>query len=280
MALDLKKSFGTKIGPLPAVAWIGGAAVVYVLYRYMQARKATAAATTTDPTAVDTSGTGTLGDTLNNPGFTDATGLSTGGSSVVGVGTSTEPTNNMDWGKLAANYLIGNGANPADAEAAISTYLFGTGNPLNATQSALLSQALRFLGTPPEGVIIPPPTTDIPAPSPNQPAPATPAPVVASAEDPFMGGFTPQPAAGPPPAPPAPPPPAPAPIVMDQGMYQGALGDYGTFSQAGGYLDQFFTNPQQVQILGPNGQPATTTQVLADLRARGLQVKPTWQAIN
>jgi hypothetical protein len=82
------------------------------------------------------------------------------------------------------------------------------------------------------------------------------------------------------PSPTPPPAAAPQPIIMSQAMYLGALGNYAAFSQAGGYLDQFFTNPNQVQILGPNGQQATTSQVLADLQARGLAIKPTWKAIN
>jgi hypothetical protein len=37
MALDIKSTLGRKIGPLPAIAWVGMVAAVYVVYRYRKA---------------------------------------------------------------------------------------------------------------------------------------------------------------------------------------------------------------------------------------------------
>ena len=81
---------------------------------------------------------------------------------------------------------------------------------------------------------------------------------------------------------PTPPPTPPAPTVMSQGMYLGAFlpQNVGAFTAPGGYLDKFFQNPQQYQILNPDNTPATTSQVLMDLQARGIPILPTWKAIN
>lgn len=155
-----------KIGPLPAVAWIGGLAGVYVIYRYIQARKAGSATTT-----VDTQGTGFgLSQDTATPFGSGAGGV---GSSVVG---STTPTTgqqtNVDWGNMAANWAIAQGFNPTDVSTAVGSYLYGTGQALNDQQSAILRLVQKQFGTPPEGVILPPPTT--PSPVLGQPAPSAP----------------------------------------------------------------------------------------------------------
>jgi hypothetical protein len=56
--------------------------------------------------------------------------------------------------------------------------------------------------------------------------------------------------------------------------------NWAEFSQPGGWLDKFFANPNQYQIIGGTGTPATTTQVLADLQAHGKAINPNWKAIN
>lgn len=73
-----------------------------------------------------------------------------------------------------------------------------------------------------------------------------------------------------------------APTVMTQGMYLGAFlpQNVAAFTAPGGYLDKFFSNPNQYQIIGGTGTPATTSQVLADLQARGIPINPNWKAIN
>jgi hypothetical protein len=76
-------------------------------------------------------------------------------------------------------------------------------------------------------------------------------------------------------------PVTPAPVIMSQADYLGSVGpNWSAFSAPGGYLDKFFANPTQVQILNPNGSMATTSQVLADLKARGKTISPSWKAIN
>lgn len=126
--------------------------------------------------------------------------------------------------------------------------------------------------------LLPPQTSQPGTPAPA-PAPAPPFPFARDIEN--IGVRMPI-VASPAPTPAPQPVPTASPIVMSQGMYLGAVGsdNWAAFSAPGGYLDQFFANPTQVQIIGGNGQPATTTQVLADLQARGLPIKPTWRPIN
>lgn len=162
----IKGVFTRKIGPLPAIAWGGILGGVYVLFRYYKN------ATSPEPVAVNTP-LGAVGDIGSADDFSDGYGNATGdfgGSIIPGSTTSTsyqEPAvqTNQDWGKRAANYLISIGINPLDAQQAINSYLYTSGD-LNSTQSAALAQALFHFGTPPEGVIAPPAT--IPNTTPQQ----------------------------------------------------------------------------------------------------------------
>jgi nucleoid-associated protein YgaU len=67
--------------------------------------------------------------------------------------------------------LIANGGNPANVSNAINDYL--NGRPLNAVEQAVIAQAIRGFGEPPEGVLK---ITAAPAPAPA-PVAAKPAPV-------------------------------------------------------------------------------------------------------
>lgn len=165
--MDIKGSLTRKIGPLPAVAWVGGAAFIYVIYRYMKTRSASTATNTA--TSTDTSG-GVSQDAASPWG----TGAG-GGSTVLNPSatpTSTAQTN-VDWGKMAENWAIAQGFNPSDVATALGSYLYQTGQSLNSTQSSILTSALKQFGAPPEGIIIPPQTTPAPplnggGPSPSQ----------------------------------------------------------------------------------------------------------------
>jgi hypothetical protein len=172
MATDIKESLTQKVGPLPAYGWgliLGGG---YVGYRYWKAKQAAAASAASPTSVVDTQGTGFgLSQDAASP-WGNAGG---GGSSVVnptGTGTTTTGSQtNVDWGNMAENWAIAMGFNPTDAATAIGSYLYGTGQALNSTQSGILQQVLRQFGTPPEGIIIPPPVT---APPPINPTPSAP----------------------------------------------------------------------------------------------------------
>lgn len=165
---DLKDTLTTKIGPLPAIAWGGILGGAYVVYRYYKASNAPA------PSPIATGSETDLGTADDfNVGFGPTTPGLGGGSVVNSPTTVTTPDNNSLWGKLVSDWLIAQGFNPTDVQLAISSYLYGTGEALNSTQSAILRSALRQFGTPPEGVIPPPVTT--PA-TPTTP-PAKPPPV-------------------------------------------------------------------------------------------------------
>ena len=174
MPVDIKESLTQKVGPLPAYGWgviLGGG---YVFYRYRKAKQA-AAAGAANSTVVDTQGPafGLSQDSASPWGSGNSAGGSGTGSSVVSPTTTTgQSQTNVDWGTLAENWAIAMGFNPTDAATAIGSYLYGTGQQLNATQSSILQQALHQFGTPPEGVIIPPPVTAVPPL--QQPAPSAP----------------------------------------------------------------------------------------------------------
>lgn len=177
--MPLPGFLGERVGPLPAIAWAGIAGAGYVGYRwYKHFQSGGTADTGTTSAPVDTSQSGidpTTGLPYANPGYSNATGgFINAGQSGSGNTTPTigAPTTNSDWGTRAANYLIGLGDNPTDVQTALSSYLYGTGVALNTVQSAMLQEALRFLGSPPEGVIAPPTTTPSPTPGPL-PKPST-----------------------------------------------------------------------------------------------------------
>lgn len=175
-----------KIGPLPAIAWGGIFGGLYVGYRYWKAsRDGGSSVGTQEVTPVVQA----VGDVGTADDFSDGYGNATGGfgGSII-PGSTTQNTyqepatqTNLDWGKQATNWLIATGVVPSDAQNAISAYLYG-GMPINETQLAALNEALRKLGSPPEGPMpvpevmpkattpaatVPTPSTSVPASSPS-----------------------------------------------------------------------------------------------------------------
>lgn len=251
MPIDVKEAFTQKIGPLPAVAWAGMAGGTFVVYRYIKARQQAASGATTGQ-VVDTQseGFGLSQDSATPWGSTGGGGTSGGSSVVTPTTTGGAPQTNVDWGTLAENWGIGQGFNPTDVATALGSYLYGTGQTLNSTQSAILQAALHQFGGPPEGIIIPPPTTSAPpivtvapsAPTPTQDVPPPPKPQDA----PYVR-------------------PAPVPVsapqpISSQADYFGMLADPGklnAYLRAGGL------------IAGPNDQGlSSAVQIKADLQDR------------
>jgi hypothetical protein len=158
MAFSVQDAFMTKVGPLPAIAWAGMAGGAFVVYKYATRDNGTTVTTVGDSVPDYASG-GVGGADDFGDGYGNAVFSGTAPGTALNGQPSQAVQTNSDWGKRASDYLIAQGVNPTDAQMAISTYLFGTGQQLNTVQSAALQTALRVFGTPPEGVIIPPPTT-------------------------------------------------------------------------------------------------------------------------
>lgn len=174
MALD-KAAFTKKLGPLPIWAWGAIPAGSYVVYKYLH--KSSAPVVDSGTAAIDTGDVGSADDFSN--GLSNASGgfIANTSNGTSNVATQPAVTDNLTWGKEAQNYLVALGVSVTDAATAIASYLYGTGQTLNASQSAALAEAIKHLGTPPEGVIIPPPTTPVnppaikPVPLPVKPLP-------------------------------------------------------------------------------------------------------------
>jgi hypothetical protein len=163
-----------KIGGVPV--WgvsvlIAAAAIGFVAYRNHK-KNLTATTTTTDtvPATDTTNG-------VSDAGNTDLYGLPSG---PIGDYLSQNPTNpayptaltpqglpapitNLQWSRIVEDYLVGLGADPTLVANALSTYLAG-GN-LSTQMQAIINEATRYLGAPPEGVLpvtvgqtAPPPT--------------------------------------------------------------------------------------------------------------------------
>lgn len=94
------------------------------------------------PTVVDTSGqAGGL-----------ATSSSDGGSGGVGNPTPPVPQTNAQWARAALNAAIGNGSvDPTDGANAVTAFL--NGQPLTASQTAIMGKLTTAYGQPPEGVL-------------------------------------------------------------------------------------------------------------------------------
>lgn len=153
-----------KLGPLPGWAWVAVAAGGYFLYRRIHPALVSA------PVQASTNaGTAT-------PDVTGSSYGIMGSGSVPNAlpGASAAATTNAQWGSLVSDSLIANGGNPADVSNAINDYL--NGRPLNTVEQAVINQAIRGFGEPPEGVLK---ITAAPTPAKPSPAPAhvTPKPV-------------------------------------------------------------------------------------------------------
>lgn len=156
-----------KIGKVPVWAAGVGMAAVVVIYLYYRRSKMpatsqaaqTAATSTFDPNAIDPQtgltygseqggASNPIGNYLNqnptNPAF--PVGLNPQGVPA--------PVTNVQWSRLAFDQLIAQGDDPTTVENALAKYL--AGSPLSDVENAIVNQALKAFGAPPEGLI---PTT-------------------------------------------------------------------------------------------------------------------------
>lgn len=146
-----KKALGKKIGPLPAVAWI---AIAIVIFYYVNKRgSGTGSNVETDPAGnvgVINPETGyvhgsdedraALGSASSGLGTDPDSG--TGGSTVGG-----QYPDNDAWAVAAINYLVSIGVDAVSANAAITQFL--TSQKLTTAQQGMVNLAIQRLGAPP-----------------------------------------------------------------------------------------------------------------------------------
>lgn len=159
-------TLGEKLGPLPVWVWGVGLGVTITGARWAIDKHKAAAA---PPPAADSTDAGTPAGT--GAGVTGGSGVIPGAGSPVAVGslgvpnpggwnvpadqvagtptTRSGPTTNAEWQTLAVEALTADGYPPLTVETAISKYL--AGNPTTVAEQALISQAFRHTGRPPEG---------------------------------------------------------------------------------------------------------------------------------
>lgn len=156
--MDLKQ----QVGPLPLGAWIVvvGGGLGIALYT----RRAPAAAPTIVEDTGNPAGVGT------GPGW-----IAVPPPSTAPAGPA-NPTTNEEWGRLAINWLIAQGYDPAVSDSAIRKYL--ETQSLSNQEYSLLQAALRQFGSPPIPLPTPPAGPVIPGPVKQDPTPVQPPPVV------------------------------------------------------------------------------------------------------
>lgn len=168
----VKGGLGKQLGPLPIGVWvlvIGGS---LLLAYYMRSRAGSTPTATVDPSTL-----------IENPS------VGTGNIAPT-VPVDTSPTTNVEWAKLASQYLVGAGYDGTVISAAISAYL--SGQQLSSQYNALINEAIKHVGPTPEAlppapappstqpnppVVIPPPVVNNPAPAPPPKPPPAPSPV-------------------------------------------------------------------------------------------------------
>jgi LysM repeat protein len=90
------------------------------------------------------------------------------------------PITNVQWARLAQDWLLGQGNDPALVERALAKYVQGLA--LNTQEQAVINIAQRTFGSPPEGPILVPQTPDTPVtPPPTGTTPQTPTPTAPAA---------------------------------------------------------------------------------------------------
>lgn len=151
---------GKQYGPLPLGAWVavvaGGLGIAYYSTRGRG----------NSPTLVN--------DTSGSPGVGTG-GVSSWIQNTPPAGSDTvaqAPTTNEEWARLAINYLIAQGYDPALSDSTIRKYL--ESSPLTLAEYALSKIALAKLGSPPQPLPNPPPPPEKPAvvtPVPPDPGP-------------------------------------------------------------------------------------------------------------
>lgn len=187
-----------KVGPLTVQAWlivIGVGGALGLVIRRFGSSSSSAPQLLTEPSTDSGSGAPSGGWTAAGPNAGAAPGS--------GIGTPPDPrtsnpytaATNMEWQRIATERLVaaGYGLDPLSVSNALTRYL--QGDPLDPAQAAIVTQALRAAGTPPEYVpaIVLAPST---APAPAGPPTGTPTPSAAPATppgqtniDPAFGGW-------------------------------------------------------------------------------------------
>ena len=167
-----------RIGPFELRVWIGLVALGLVLGMALRRRLAV-------------SGDATVVDPANQPQAAGADFVTVGASPLNGGGgyAPTTPETLQQWLVRAAQAVAQSGAgyDAATVDTALRKYV--NGQPVTATERAIIALALRLAGTPPDDVPAiedaePSPTTNVPQVTPTQPAPPpTSTPVVPAQPD-------------------------------------------------------------------------------------------------
>jgi len=148
----IKAALGKKIGPLPAVAWI---AIAIVVFYYVSKRQKSGTSSTDQ-----TDSAGNVGQIDPKTGYVygsaeDAAAL---GQASSGLGTSTDTgtggstvsnqyADNNAWAVAAINYLVSIGVDATSANTAITQFL--ASQPLTTQQQGEVNLAIQRLGAPP-----------------------------------------------------------------------------------------------------------------------------------
>lgn len=183
-----------KIGPAPAWVYGVGLGLGITGVRYYRSKNApaVASATSDDGTSAGTAAGATTPGAADDPGAytTGTVGAYTlpGGYQATSSGvldytgqadaqTTQTPTTNAAWQQEAYDVLVGRlGYAPVTTEEALRAYL--AGDPVSSSQEAVISQALRLVGRPPEGAPAITRSTTAPVVSPaTQPASTQTAPI-------------------------------------------------------------------------------------------------------
>lgn len=174
---DVADVLDRKAGPLTGKVWLGivggGVALGVGIRLYRRSRPAPAPQIVDEPT--DELGVQYVDSASPFPvagGFpTSPGGYGEGAAPGAGAGA---PQSNTEWAQLAISELIARGYNPVAAQQAITRYITGEG--LDVGARALVDEALRRIGSPPE--LVPPQSIEtIPTPgAPPVSQPTTPSP--------------------------------------------------------------------------------------------------------
>lgn len=140
-----------KVGPLPGWVWVALAVGGYVAYQWYRKRNAPTTIGTDTSTGTDS---GTPSDSTGASsvdGGLGAGSIDTGVTSAPVTATPAGPRTNGDWARMAVAYLVTKGHTPIQASNAVSNYLGR--KPLTDNQRQMINQAIRAIGSPPEGVV-------------------------------------------------------------------------------------------------------------------------------
>lgn len=145
------KGLSKQVGPLPMGVWlaiIGGGLVIsfYISNKNSKGGKNAEGTNTSAPSALVYTGVGG-----NSSDTTNAT-----------APTTAKFQTNEAWAVAAKNYLISQGIDGKEASDAVDLYI--NGQALNAKQNAMVSNAIRGVGSPPNSL---PPVTGTPTPTPG-----------------------------------------------------------------------------------------------------------------